>query len=158
MYPVSSAPSHFLDSIDAGQKAQKQSSCIEIANRDFWIQENITDITRSTLHIPFPTPHLASTALTALSVDAELSPLVRRAFSLTSPSSTNPSTSSETDNSILQVNYAATTNRMLRVAVNGFIESIGVVIGVMKDLDIDVVYEPVTEGLEGVQGLEKVKG
>jgi EKC/KEOPS complex subunit PCC1/LAGE3 len=59
---------------------------------------------------------------------------------------------------VLQVNYAATTNRMLRVAVNGFIESVGVVVGVMKDLDVDVVYEPVTEGLEGVQGLEKVKG
>jgi len=43
---------------------------------------------------------------------------------------------------------------MLRVAVNGFFESIGVVIGVMKDLDIDVVYDLVTEGLEGVQGLE----
>jgi len=99
----------------------------------------------STLQIPFPTPHLAQTASTALSVDAELSPLVRRSFSLTSVDSSS---------SVLQVNYAATTNRMLRVAVNGFIESVGVVIGVMKDLDIDVVYEPVTESLEGVQGLE----
>ncbi|KAF2028822.1 Pcc1-domain-containing protein [Setomelanomma holmii] len=108
-----------------------------------------------TLTIPFPTSHLASTALRALSVDAELSPLVRRSFKLTSSTS---STSNEEN--MLQVNYAATTNRMLRVAVNGFIESIGVVIGVMKDLDIDVVYEPVTESLEGVQGLnsEKVKG
>lgn len=43
---------------------------------------------------------------------------------------------------------------MLRVAVNGFIESMGVVVGVMKDLDVDVVYEPVKEGLDGVQGLE----
>jgi EKC/KEOPS complex subunit PCC1/LAGE3 len=55
------------------------------------------------------------------------------------------------------VNYAATTNRMLRVAVNGFIESIGVVIGVMKELDTDVVYEPTKEGLEGVQGLDVEK-
>jgi EKC/KEOPS complex subunit PCC1/LAGE3 len=49
---------------------------------------------------------------------------------------------------------------MLRVAVNGFMESVGVVIGVMKDLDVDVVYEPITEGLEGVQGLDtsKIKG
>jgi len=46
---------------------------------------------------------------------------------------------------------------MLRVAVNGFIESIGVVIGVMKDLDTDVVYEATKEGLEGVQGLDKEK-
>jgi EKC/KEOPS complex subunit PCC1/LAGE3 len=72
---------------------------------------------------------------------------VRRSFKLANP-----------EDSVLQVNYAATTNRMLRVAVNGFIESVGVVVGVMKDLDVDVVYEPVTEGLEGVQGLEKVKG
>lgn len=42
---------------------------------------------------------------------------------------------------------------MLRVAVNGFIESIGVVIGVMKDLDVDVVLEPSLEDLDGVQGL-----
>jgi EKC/KEOPS complex subunit PCC1/LAGE3 len=46
---------------------------------------------------------------------------------------------------------------MLRVAVNGFIESVGVVIGVMKDLDVDVVYEPITESLEGVQGLDTTK-
>lgn len=110
--------------------------------------------------------HLASTARLALSVDAELSPLVRRSFALVAPSaqdaassssSAPPSSSSSTDKSVLQVNYAATTNRMLRVAVNGIIESLGVVIGVMKDLDVDVLYEPVTEGLEGVQGLEAVK-
>ncbi|KAH9866198.1 hypothetical protein J1614_008763 [Plenodomus biglobosus] len=99
-----------------------------------------------TLQVPFPSHHLALTAQRALAVDAELSPLVRRGFSLTTPE-----TSSE--QSILQVNYAATTNRMLRVAVNGFIESVGVVIAVMRDLDVDVLYEPVREGLEGVQGL-----
>lgn len=55
------------------------------------------------------------------------------------------------------MNYAATTNRMLRVAVNGFFESVGVVIGVMKDLDVDVVYGEPTEALEGVQGLEQVQ-
>jgi EKC/KEOPS complex subunit PCC1/LAGE3 len=104
----------------------------------------------STLSIPFPSTHLASTAQRALSVDAELSPLVRRSFQLA------PSPESSED-SVLQVNYAATTNRMLRVAVNGFIESVGVVIGVMKDLDVDVVYEPVTESLEGVQGLDMTK-
>lgn len=37
--------------------------------------------------------------------------------------------------------------------MNGFFESVGVVIGVMRDLDADVVYEPVKESLEGVQGL-----
>ena len=107
----------------------------------------------STLSIPFPSPHLATTAQRALSVDAELSPLVRRSFELILPSDS-------ADKSVLQVNYAATTNRMLRVAVNGFFESVGVVIGVMKDLDVDVVYEPITESLAGVQGLEdsKIKG
>ncbi|EDU43089.1 conserved hypothetical protein [Pyrenophora tritici-repentis Pt-1C-BFP] len=102
------------------------------------------------------------TALRALSVDAELSPLVWRSFSLTTPSNStsdpapsNPnSTNSDAETSVLKVNYAATTNRMLRVAVNGFIESIGVVIGVMKDLDTDVVYEATREGLDGVQGLK----
>ncbi|KAF1849408.1 Pcc1-domain-containing protein [Cucurbitaria berberidis CBS 394.84] len=109
-----------------------------------------------TLHVPFPSDHLATTAERALSVDAELSPLVRRSFALTTPSTTSTQPTAS-EKSVLQVNYAATTNRMLRVAVNGFIESIGVVIGVMKDLDVDVVYEPSAEGLEGVQGLDGIK-
>lgn len=37
--------------------------------------------------------------------------------------------------------YRATTNRMLRVAVNGFLESLGVVLGVMEELDVDVLAE-----------------
>ncbi|KAF3034550.1 hypothetical protein E8E11_004477 [Didymella keratinophila] len=110
------------------------------------------------LNIPFPSHHYASTALRALAVDAELSPLVRRSFSLASDAKRSDAEQSE--QSILVVNYAATTHRMLRVAVNGFFESVGVVIGVMKDLDADVVYEPVVESLEGVQGLivEGVEG
>ncbi|USP78212.1 EKC/KEOPS complex subunit PCC1 [Curvularia clavata] len=100
-----------------------------------------------TLHIPFPTAHLAQTAQRSLSVDAELSPLVRRRFTLATPTDS-------TEQSVLRVDYAATTNRMLRVAVNGFVESAGVVIAVMKELDTDVVYEPTKEGLEGVQGLD----
>ncbi|KAK3209662.1 hypothetical protein GRF29_44g271863 [Pseudopithomyces chartarum] len=67
-----------------------------------------------TLSIPLPSSHLATTASRALSVDAELSPLVRRSLS--------------TDESTLRVEYSATTNRMLRVAVNGFFESLGVVL------------------------------
>lgn len=39
---------------------------------------------------------------------------------------------------ILKTQYRATTNRMLRVAVNGFMESLGVVLGVMAELDVDV--------------------
>jgi EKC/KEOPS complex subunit PCC1/LAGE3 len=114
------------------------------------LSNDISTDASSTLHIPFPTAHLASTALSVLSVDAELSPLVRRSFALAAPDDSAEQT-------LLHVDYAATTNRMLRVAVNGFFESVGVVLGVMKDLDMDMIYEPVTESLQGVQGLEVVK-
>ena len=110
------------------------------------------------LSIPLPTYRLASFALRALEVDAELSPLVRRSFSLASPDSsrsnaTTPPThlSEATDarndmlmngvgktKTVLVTEYRATTNRMLRVAVNGFMESLGVVLGVMEELDVDV--------------------
>ena len=42
---------------------------------------------------------------------------------------------------VLRTEYKATTNRMLRVAVNGFMESLGVVLGVMEELDVDVLAE-----------------
>lgn len=45
------------------------------------------------------------------------------------------------DLTILRTEYRATTNRMLRVAVNGFMESLGVVLGVMEELDVDVLAE-----------------
>ena len=46
---------------------------------------------------------------------------------------------------------------MLRVAVNGFFESLNLVIQVMEQLDVDVVREKGLElgGLEGVQGVEQ---
>lgn len=44
---------------------------------------------------------------------------------------------------------------MLRVAVNGFFESLNLVIQVMEELDVDVVKEKGLEGLEGVQGVEQ---
>ena len=47
---------------------------------------------------------------------------------------------------------------MLRVAVNGFFETLGVVLGVMKDLDVDVFHNPGTESLEKVQGLQSIPG
>ena len=56
---------------------------------------------------------------------------------------------------VLRVDYKATTNRMLRVAVNGFFESLGVVVQVMEELDVDVLHEKGLEGLEGVQGVEQ---
>ena len=121
----------------------------------------------SIISIPFPTHRLASSALLALQVDAELSPLVYRSFSLTTPdipvstsdpapqtngSITRASSTVEVKSelsahrdsqvnhkqTLLRTEYKATTNRMLRVAVNGFMESLGVVLSVMEELDVDV--------------------
>ena len=104
------------------------------------------------ISIPLPTHRLASFALRALSVDAELSPLVRRSFSLavlntpevderedvTDATGVQASTTDIERLTVLRTEYRATTNRMLRVAVNGFMESVGVVLGVMQELDVDV--------------------
>ncbi|KAF1981605.1 Pcc1-domain-containing protein [Aulographum hederae CBS 113979] len=95
-----------------------------------------------TLRIPFPTSRLARAALLALQVDKELSPLVQRSFEI-----------HDRENTILVVLYEATTNRMLRVSVNGFFESLGVVLGVMEELDVDVIERPTKEILVGVQGI-----
>lgn len=95
---------------------------------------NVTLLTTtSTIDLPLPTARLATAALRALQVDKELSPLVCRTFSTISPSS-----ATSTENMILRTEYKATTNRMLRVAVNGFMESLSVVLGVMEELDVDV--------------------
>ena len=118
--------------------------------------------------MPLPSHRLASIALRALKVDEELSPLVRRSFQLVRPAQTSAEHGvlngrgsgpeqqtngdsimaaasdegfmSERDQSltVLRTEYRATTNRMLRVAVNGFMESLGVVLGVMQELDVDV--------------------
>lgn len=48
---------------------------------------------------------------------------------------------SEEHKTVLRTEYKATTNRMLRVAVNGFMESLGVVLGVMEELDVDVLAQ-----------------
>lgn len=101
------------------------------------------------IDIPLPTYRLASSAMQALQVDAELSPLVHRTFTLASSHDNSlPHVQSNGDaagedaadrnRTILRTQYKATTNRMLRVAVNGFMESLGVVLGVMEVLDIDV--------------------
>ncbi|THW00530.1 hypothetical protein D6C77_01892 [Aureobasidium pullulans] len=137
-----------------------------------------------TIDIPFPTHRLASAAIRTLSVDQELSPLVRRDFSLHPPSddppnavegdplraslltnaapttsldavhSTQPSSEQE-DATVLRTIYRATTNRMLRVSVNGFFESLNVVLQVMQELDVDVLQDQGLEGLEGAQGVEQ---
>lgn len=120
----------------------------------------------STIHIPFPSHRLANIALRAIAVDAELSPLVRRSFSLANPTenarngSAHDATSLDKEqNTILVTHYSATTNRMLRVAVNGFFESVRVVIACMRELDVDVVEEEwIGEGIEDVDTLKRVQG
>ncbi|CAF9927034.1 MAG: hypothetical protein ALECFALPRED_003607 [Alectoria fallacina] len=119
------------------------------------------------ISVPLPTHRLASSALRALSVDAELSPLVHRFFSLASQDASSDVTTNNSRSvdaaarsngaaplvmgaelardietlTVLRTGYKATTNRMLRVAVNGFMESLGVVLGVMEELDVDVLAE-----------------
>lgn len=100
------------------------------------------------IDVPLPTHRLASSALQALQVDAELSPLVRRSFSLADLGSEDASENGhpttpqprrrERSQTVLRTTYEATTNRMLRVAVNGFMESLGVVLQVMEELDVEV--------------------
>ncbi|KXS96196.1 hypothetical protein AC578_2832 [Pseudocercospora eumusae] len=71
---------------------------------------------------------------------------------------TNDSSDGQLDDpaaTILKTEYKATTNRMLRVSVNGFFESLGTVIQVMEELDIDVVHEKGLDSLEGAQGVEQ---
>ncbi|KAL5358241.1 Pcc1-domain-containing protein [Aspergillus floccosus] len=85
-----------------------------------------------TLTIPLLTERLAQSALESIAVDKELSPFVRREFALL------PAKPEAQEKSTLEVTYRATTNRMLRVAVNGFMESLGVVLEVMGQLDTDV--------------------
>lgn len=88
--------------------------------------------------------------------------LVQRSFDVveaTSEEQTTAGTSrsgvSDGDKSVLVTTYRATTNRMLRVAVNGFFDSLGTVVQVMEELDADVVHEKGLQGLEGVQGVEQ---
>ncbi|KAF4337047.1 transcription factor Pcc1 [Fusarium beomiforme] len=97
-------------------------------------------LVHSVLNVPFPTARLATTALKAIQVDPELSPLVRRQLTVVpAPASTQGSPSGDDANArLLEVQYKATTNRMLRVAVNGFMESLKLVVEVMEQLDTDV--------------------
>lgn len=90
------------------------------------------------LRIPFPTERLASTALQAISVDPELSGLVNRSFQVEPASAAEDSPDAA---HILRVDYRATTNRMLRVAVNSFMESLRLVVEVMETLDSDVLTQ-----------------
>ena len=97
----------------------------------------LTEVIRI-ISIPLPTHRLALAARRTLEVDAELSPLVKRKLSLSHHGKPVNGSSGEEPN-VLVVEYRSTTDRMLRVAVNGFMESMGVVLGVMEELDVDVI-------------------
>ncbi|KAI1213936.1 Pcc1-domain-containing protein [Annulohypoxylon truncatum] len=90
-----------------------------------------------TIEVPFPTPRLASIALKTLQVDKELSPLVQRNFS--TGKLNDDAANGDVGGNILQIEYKATTNRMLRVAVNSFMDSLNLVLEVMQELDTDVI-------------------
>ena len=86
----------------------------------------------------------------ALDVDKELSPMVRRSFALVPPAAEVPvgrgegslrGVDVEASHVELRTLYEAATNRLLRVAVNGFMESMIVVLGVILELDVDVMAE-----------------
>ncbi|KUI56556.1 EKC/KEOPS complex subunit PCC1 [Cytospora mali] len=84
------------------------------------------------IDVPFPTARLSSIAVKAITVDKELSPLVRRTFSTVAVGD-GPG-----EKCVLRVQYNATTNRMLRVAVNSFMDSLAMILEIMERLDVDV--------------------
>ena len=90
------------------------------------------------LDIPFPDARLASVALRALKVDEELSPLVHRTL-CTVTSADSSGAAVEGGETVLRVKYQATTNRMLRVSVNSFLEGLALVLEVMEQLDVEVI-------------------
>ncbi|KAF8477319.1 transcription factor Pcc1-domain-containing protein, partial [Kalaharituber pfeilii] len=82
-------------------------------------------ILHRSIKIPLPPGELAHQMLRALSVDPELSKgAVHRSFSCT--------------NDTLEIHYAATSARMLRVAVNGVLESVRLCVRVAGELSADV--------------------
>ncbi|KAK4220195.1 CTAG/Pcc1 family [Rhypophila decipiens] len=90
-----------------------------------------------TLRFPFPDARLSNIALKAIRVDKELSPLVHRELSTVAPDD-----KTSTEESVLLVEYKAATNRMLRVAVNSFMDSLSLVLEVMEEMDVDVLEPP----------------
>lgn len=98
----------------------------------------------SQIDVPFPTARLASVAVKAMTVDRELSPLVRREFSTINVASASGTSArvnggdDVTEKNVMRVLYEATTNRMLRVSVNSFMDSLSLILEVMERLDADV--------------------
>ncbi|ROW01634.1 hypothetical protein VSDG_02011 [Cytospora chrysosperma] len=95
------------------------------------------------IDVPFPTARLSSIAVEAITVDNELSPLVRRAFS------TVAADDGAGEKCVLRVQYNATTNRMLRVAVNSFMDSLAMILEIMERLDVDVLLSKPIEPQPG---------
>lgn len=102
----------------------------------------------SQIDVPFPTARLSSIAIKAITVDKELSPLVRREFSTVHVASASGGAGARVDGhdgdddvtgqNVMRVLYKATTNRMLRVSVNSFMDSLSLILEVMERLDADV--------------------
>lgn len=101
----------------------------------------------SQIDVPFPTARLSSIAIKAITVDKELSPLVRREFSTVKVASASGGAgvrvegddeNDVTGQNVMRVLYKATTNRMLRVSVNSFMDSLSLILEVMERLDADV--------------------
>ncbi|KAK3309560.1 transcription factor Pcc1-domain-containing protein [Chaetomium strumarium] len=95
-----------------------------------------------TLDVPFPDARLAGIALRVLRVDKELSNLVTRNLSTVASEGSSKQT-------VLRVEYRAATNRMLRVAVNAFLDNVALVTEVMGGLDEDVIDAPQPQGESG---------
>lgn len=94
------------------------------------------------IDVPLPTERLATTALKAIQVDKELSPLVRRELSVVPAAGAEDGAHAT---QLLRAEYRATTNRMLRVAVNSYMESLRLVVEVMEQLDVDVLEQQQAE-------------
>ncbi|KAF3927331.1 hypothetical protein ABW21_db0202500 [Orbilia brochopaga] len=82
------------------------------------------------LSVPLPSPRLAAILARSLAVDKELSPFVRRSFTV-----------SDTSSDTLVIDYRAATARMLRVAVNGCMDSLNLALHVCQELDTDVLEQ-----------------
>ncbi|KAJ8096856.1 CTAG/Pcc1 family [Lipomyces tetrasporus] len=87
-----------------------------------------------TLTIPFSTPRQAQIAYNAISPDPQLKP---DQFTQVLSVSKAIGSCDESNNPgrILIAKFEAESERVLRVGVNGFLESLGVVVGCLKDLD-----------------------
>ncbi|KAF1815300.1 hypothetical protein P152DRAFT_470750 [Eremomyces bilateralis CBS 781.70] len=111
-----------------------------------------------TLTLPIPPRH-ALIIRRAIEIDPEISPLVSRTF-LYPP---HPSPSAPL-HPRLEVTYAATTARMLRVSVNAFFSQLAVVLSGLAELDGEETigregwWEEGVDGREGREGWGGVQG